>query len=86
LISYVFFSLKGILIALNLIHKDKKKNETLGIIIMLVSRKVTIVLYEIGLGCKFFIYQRTLQNFRYISFSSSVPVNNLSSYDALKTV
>jgi hypothetical protein len=62
MIKIVNFCLIGIMIALNLFYSDRE--QTWGIIIILVSRKLTITLYEISLCCKFFIYQRTFHQFK----------------------
>ena len=37
---------------------------TLETMIILVSRKLTIILYEISLSCKYFIHNRTFRNFK----------------------
>ena len=52
----------GILIALDLIYLNNER--TVGIVIILVSRKLTVLLYEISLCCKFFIYNQTFSDFR----------------------
>ena len=41
-----------------------KKAETIPLLVLLVSRKLTVLLYEISLGCKFFIYNQTFRNFK----------------------
>ncbi|CAM4769966.1 unnamed protein product [Rotaria magnacalcarata] len=57
-----FHTPMGIMIALDLFYG--RNDKTLGIMIILVSRKLTIVLYEISLCCKFFIYNQTFRNFK----------------------
>jgi succinate dehydrogenase hydrophobic anchor subunit len=52
----------GILIIVNLlISKDER---TIGLMMVLVLRKLTVILYEISLCCKFFIYNQTFRNFK----------------------
>ncbi|CAF3325314.1 unnamed protein product [Rotaria socialis] len=63
-----FHTPTGILIALDLFYG--RDDKTLGIVIILVSRKLTIVLYEISLCCKFFIYNQTFRNFKGILHTS----------------
>jgi hypothetical protein len=50
------------MIALNLLYATNHK--TVGLLIILVSRKITVILYEISLCCKFFIYNKTFRNFK----------------------
>jgi hypothetical protein len=58
----LYFSFIGIIIVLDLLYGS---GEQIWItVIILVSRKLTLFLYEISLCCKFFIYYRTFQNFK----------------------
>lgn len=59
-----FFSLIGIMIALDLFYGLGEQEKTLDITLFLVSRKLTIFLYEISLCCKFFIYNQTFRSFQ----------------------
>jgi len=52
----------GILIILNLLNTTRER--TIGLTMILVLRKVTVILYEISLCCKFFIYNQTFRNFK----------------------
>ncbi|CAF2468383.1 unnamed protein product [Rotaria sp. Silwood2] len=47
-----------------------QNERTLGMMIILVSRKLTIIFYEISLCCKFFIYNQTFRNFKGILHTS----------------
>lgn len=51
------------MIGLNIFYDDDTE-PTMGAVIILVSRKLTITFYEISLCCKFFIYYQILNNFR----------------------
>ncbi|CAF0998415.1 unnamed protein product [Adineta ricciae] len=59
----------GMVITWHLIHRPQDYM-TLEFFIILVSRKFTVILYEISLCCKFFIYNRTFQNFKNILHTS----------------
>jgi hypothetical protein len=50
------------MIGLNIFYVGQE--ETSGIMMILVSRKLTTILYEISLCCKFFIFHQTFQNFK----------------------
>jgi hypothetical protein len=58
----IFHTPTGIMISLNVIFTTEER--TIGLTMILVSRKVTVILYEISLCCKFFIYNRTFRNFK----------------------
>ncbi|CAF1061800.1 unnamed protein product [Rotaria sordida] len=64
----IFHTPTGIMIGLNLIYATKER--TIGLTIILVSRKLTVILYEISLCCKFFIYNQTFRNFKDIFYTS----------------
>ncbi|CAF0734414.1 unnamed protein product [Rotaria sp. Silwood1] len=64
----IFHTPTGIMIALDLFYGNSER--TLGIMIILVSRKLTIIFYEISLSCKFFIYNQTFRNFKGILHTS----------------
>ena len=50
------------MIGLDLFIASKEK--TIPLLVILVSRKLTVILYEISLCCKFFIYNQTFRNFK----------------------
>jgi hypothetical protein len=52
----------GIMISLNLLYSTVER--TIGLTMILVLRKVTVIIYEISLCCKFFIYNQTFRNFK----------------------
>ena len=52
----------GILIVLNLLYSTRVR--TISLTMILVLRKVTVILYEISLCCKFFVYNLTFRNFK----------------------
>jgi hypothetical protein len=56
----------GIMITLHLIYQSTEL-PTFGLTVILVVRKITVILYEISLCCKFFIYNRTFRNFKSVS-------------------
>ncbi|CAF3675539.1 unnamed protein product [Rotaria sp. Silwood1] len=64
----IFHTPTGIMIALNLIYATEQR--TIGLTIIFVSRKFTVILYEISLCCKFFIYNQTFRNFKDIFYTS----------------
>ncbi|UJR13484.1 hypothetical protein I4U23_000498 [Adineta vaga] len=71
LMSVLFFvchTPTGIMITLHIIYQSP--NMTLGFFVILVTRKITVILYEISLCCKFFIYNRTFRNFKNILHTS----------------
>ena len=53
------------MITLHIIYASSDR--TLGITVILVVRKITVILYEISLCCKFFIYNRTFRNFKSVA-------------------
>ncbi|CAF1078574.1 unnamed protein product [Adineta ricciae] len=57
----LFHTPTGITIALDLVLKSREDVATL--VIIHFSRKITMILYEISLSSKFFIYNRTFRNF-----------------------
>ncbi|CAF0727972.1 unnamed protein product [Adineta steineri] len=64
----IFQTPTGIMITLDFIYGKNKR--TTGIIMILVSNKLTMILYEINLSCKFFIYKQTFRNFKGILCTS----------------
>ncbi|CAF1215125.1 unnamed protein product [Adineta steineri] len=66
----IFHTPTGIMITIHLIYKNLRKTESIGIPIILVSRKITVIFFEISLSCKFFIYNRTFRNFKNILHTS----------------
>ncbi|UJR33821.1 hypothetical protein I4U23_021245 [Adineta vaga] len=57
----VFHTPTGITIGIHLFYGSN--GPTLKTVLILFSRKITMLLYEISLSCKFFIYNRTFRNF-----------------------
>ncbi|UJR23113.1 hypothetical protein I4U23_026134 [Adineta vaga] len=60
----LFHTPTGIMIALDLFYGQY--DHTTIIVIILVARKLTMLLYEISLSCKFFVYIKTFPHFKEI--------------------